>query len=124
MVEADAPTRRARGVQRLSIRMAKAINRVLRRRGRVWDGRYRAHMLRTPREVRHALLYVLQNFRKHISGARGLDRRSSAAWFEGWRSIAAESLDAAPVVAARTWLARIGWRRHGLLDVTEAPRSP
>ncbi len=124
LVEADEPTRLARGVQGLAIRVARAINRVLRRRGRVWDGRYHSHLLRTPREVRNAFVYVLQNFRKHLGGVAGLDPRSSAGWFQGWRTTVAAPLVPAPVVAARTWLARIGWRRHGLLDVKEAPRSP
>ena len=124
VVEADEPTRLARGVQGLAIRVARAVNRVLRRRGRVWDGRYHAHALRTPREVRNAFVYVLQNFRKHVRGARGLDACSSAAWFQGWRTVVAAPLSSSPVVAARTWLARVGWRRHGLLDSEEAPRSP
>jgi REP element-mobilizing transposase RayT len=123
LVEADGPTRLARGVQGLAIRVARAINRVLRRRGRVWDGRYHAHVLRTPREVRNAFVYVLQNFKKHLRGVAGLDSRSSAAWCQGWRTIVAAPLTGAPVVAAHTWLARVGWRRHGLLDVREAPRS-
>jgi hypothetical protein len=125
VVEADAPTRLARGVQGLAIRVARAINRMLRRRGRVWEGQYHAHMLRTPREVRNALVYVLQNIRKHLRGATGLDPRSSARWFDGWRTVVAVSLAGAPVVAARTWLARFGWRRQrrGLLDVHEAPRT-
>ena len=124
LVEADGPTRLARGVQGLAIRVARAINRVLRRRGSVWDGRYHAHALRTPREVRNAFVYVLQNFKKHFRNVVGLDPRSSAAWFPGWCTIVAAPLDSAPVVAARTWLARTGWRRHGLLSVGEAPRSP
>ena len=33
-------------------------------------GRYHARPLRTPREVRNALVYVLQNWRKHIRGVR------------------------------------------------------
>jgi hypothetical protein len=33
--------------------------------------------------VRRCLVYVLANFKKHIPGARGLDPRSSAAWFAG-----------------------------------------
>jgi hypothetical protein len=122
LVEADEPTRLARGVQGLAIRVARAINRVLRRRGRVWDGRYHARALKTPREVRNAFVYVLQNFRKHLHAAAGIDPRSSARWFRGWRRIVAAPLSGAPVVAARTWLARIGWRRHGLLGIDEAPR--
>ena len=124
VLEADEPTRLARGVQGLAIRVARAVNRVLGRCGRVWDGRYHAHVLRNPREVRNALVYVLQNFRKHLRHSAGLDPRSSAAWFQGWRTIDAAPREGAVVVAARTWLARVGWRRHGLLDVKEMPRSP
>jgi REP element-mobilizing transposase RayT len=124
LLESDTPTRFSRGVQGLAIRVARVINRVLRRRGRVWDGRFHSHLLQTPREVRNALVYVLQNARKHLRSGVGLDPCSSARWCSGWRTIAAQPLAGAPVVAARTWLARVGWRLHGLLDVAEAPRSP
>jgi REP element-mobilizing transposase RayT len=56
LVEADGPTAFVRGVQGLSIRVAKAVNRVLVRRGAVWGDRYHARLLPTPREVRHALV--------------------------------------------------------------------
>src|SRR6185503_12611523 len=39
LVEADTPTRLARGMQGLAVRTAKAINRVLRRHGAVWAER-------------------------------------------------------------------------------------
>jgi putative transposase len=122
VVEADEPTGLARGVQGLAIRVAKAINRTAGRRGTVWADRYHARILSTPREVRNALAYVLNNWRKHVPGARGLDPRSSAAWFAGWRSGAPPVSGASPVAVARTWLARVGWRRHGLVDVEEGPR--
>jgi hypothetical protein len=66
---------------------------------------------------------VLQNWRKHISGARGLDPCSSAAWFSGWRTPIATIPDTTLLAAPSTWLARVGWRRHGLLDVREGPRG-
>ena len=47
LVEADTPTRLARGMQGLAARTAKAINRVLHRRGTVWAERYHAHALKT-----------------------------------------------------------------------------
>lgn len=123
LVEANGPTGLTRGVQGLTIRVAKAVNRVLGRHGRVWADRFHARMLRTPREVRNALVYVLNNWRKHIPGARGVDSRSSAAWFTGWRTSPSRVAGTSPVATARTWLARIGWRRHGLIDVDESPRG-
>jgi putative transposase len=123
LVEADEPTVFERGIQGLAIRVAKAVNRALGRAGRVWDDRYRARMLRTPRETRNALVYVLNNWRKHVPGARGLDSRSSAVWFEGWSKSPARIAGPSPVAMARTWLARVGWRRHGLIDVEETPRG-
>ena len=70
----------------------------------------------------NALVYVLQNWKKHVRWARGLDPRSSAAWCTGWGTISAAVPGTAPVVAARTWLARVGWRRHGLLNPEDVPR--
>jgi hypothetical protein len=97
------------------------VNRALGRRGTVWHARYHARPLATPREIRNALVYVLMNFRKHGVRVRGLDPCSSAPWFAGWRarSPAAPS----PLAAARTWLGRVGWRRHGLIGSHEAPRG-
>src|SRR5438034_4498795 len=111
----------SRGLQGLAIRIAKGVNRVLRRRGRVWGDRYHARALRTPREVRNALVYVLQNWRKHVPGARGVDARSSGRWFEGWRTPVERIAASPPVVPPRTWLAAVGWRRLGLLHIDEGP---
>jgi hypothetical protein len=123
LVEADTPTKFTCGVQGLAVRTAKAINRVLRRRGRLWADRFHAHVLRTPREVRNALVYVLNNARKHVPGLHGLDPRSSARFFDGWRTTTIRQVFAKmPVATPRTWLAAVGWRQRGLIDVDEAPR--
>jgi putative transposase len=121
LVEADDPTRFERGMRGLTIRIAKAVNRVLGRVGRVWGDRFHARLIRTPREMRNALVYVLNNWRKHLPGSRGLDLKSSAAWFVGWRT-AVDAHGESPGARARTWLATVGWRRAGLLHVDEAPR--
>jgi REP element-mobilizing transposase RayT len=135
-VLAEAADRRAlsRGVQGLSIRVAKAINRRLRRRGKVFADRYHSRVLKTPREARHALRYVLLNARKHEHGSARIppgfvDRCSSAAWFSGWnrpRELvfgAREVTGEAPVIEPRTWLLRTGYRRAGPIDVDEELRS-
>jgi len=66
IVEAGDHTELSRGLQGLNIRMAKALNRLMRRRGSVFAGLYHAHVLRTPTEVRNALRYVLGNHAIHV----------------------------------------------------------
>ena len=123
IVEAESRRALALGLRGLAIRVALAVNRVLGRRGSVWADRYHARALTTPRAVRHALVYVLMNFRKHHGPGRGLDTCSSAAWFEGWQDHRPSQTSPRPVATARTWLAKVGWRRHGLIALTETPRG-
>jgi len=139
---AEAANRNAlsRGVQGLSIRVARAINRRLQRRGKVFADRYHARALKTPRAARWALRYVLLNVRKHERGAGSVpfgfvDGCSSAAWFDGFARPAElifgarqcreefrarHGLDS-PVVAPRTWLLTVGQKRAGPFDVDEVP---
>jgi REP element-mobilizing transposase RayT len=125
MVEAKSSVALSRGMQGLLVRIAKGLNKLWSRRGRVFSDRFHDRILRTPRQVRHALLYVLQNAKKH--GLRlklALDYFSSAAWFGGWREKLRLRNQAEQVTApARTWLILKGWRRSGLLSVHEAPRA-
>jgi putative transposase len=123
LVEADSERGLRSGLRGLAIRVAKAINRALGRRGRVWEHRYHTRALTTPREVRHALVYILQNWRKHGRAARGGDPCSSAASFDGWRVRPAGLPRQSPLAVARTWLGRWGWRRRGLIDLREQPRA-
>ncbi|HYC21767.1 MAG TPA: hypothetical protein VEI94_03640, partial [Candidatus Bathyarchaeia archaeon] len=92
-----------------------------RRHGSVWGDRYHVRALRTPREVRNALVYVLQNFRKHLRGVVGIDPCSSAQWFDGFRGRDRVEQSASVLVRARSWLLRLVWRRAGLIDLEEAP---
>jgi putative transposase len=122
IIEADGTRAFRGGVRGLVVRLAKAINRALGRRGRVWGDRYHIRLLRTPREVRNALVYVLNNWRKHMHGVGGFDPRSSAASFTGWKSPPPRPVVTSPTPSPHTWLARIGWRIRGLIDPHEAPR--
>jgi REP element-mobilizing transposase RayT len=110
----------ARGMQGLLVRVAKALNRHWARRGQVFADRYHARVLRTPREVRTALVYVLQNARKHGARITGIDACSSGIWFRGWRDRAAVG-SSSPLATARSWLLRSGWRRAGLISTEESP---
>src|SRR5574341_2416480 len=61
LVEARDRVAVARGMQRLNTRMAKRLNRAIRRKGTVFADRYHRHDLKTPREVRRAIRYVIMN---------------------------------------------------------------
>ncbi|HXU82441.1 MAG TPA: transposase [Polyangia bacterium] len=124
VVEADSRLALIRGVQGLAVRCAKAVNKALGRKGAVWDHRYHARRLKTPSEVRAALVYVLLNFRKHLRAAPGIDPCSSGPWFEGWTLRPRPPPGPPPVAPARTWLAREGWlRAGGPIDPSESPST-
>jgi putative transposase len=120
-VEADSAATLRSKLHGLTIRVARAINRALGRRGAVWSDRYHTRQLKSPREVRNALVYVLQNWRKHGRSERGVDPCSSASSFDGWRVQPRPMETRPPLARARTWLARWGWRRLGLLHPRERP---
>ena len=110
----------SRGMQGLKIRLAKAINRALgRRRGTVFPDRYHSRVLRSPTEVRNSLLYVVNNFRKHVAEQRlglpndWIDDFSSGPWFDGWALPPPEPPEARPVGHPKTYLRRFLWRRAG-----------
>ncbi len=111
----------SRGMQGLGVRMARALNRAWARVGRVFADRYHAHVLRFPREVRNALVYVLHNARKHHIPVAGADPFSSGPWFDGWIGAAGHGSDGlerpAWLRAARTWLLSRGWMRLGRVDI-------
>jgi len=127
IVEASDRSSLARGLQALAIRIAKGLNRVMDRRGKVFHERYHEHILATPFEVHRAIGYVLRNYAKHaaewgrpIVGV--VDEYSSGAVFDGWRTRPTRIETACaqgppPVAKATTWLLATGWKRHGLLDL-------
>jgi REP element-mobilizing transposase RayT len=125
IVEADDRSSLSAGLRGFVIRVARAVNRALGRTGVVWGDRYHARAVRTPREARGALLYVLQNWKKHIRGATGIDGRSSAPWFDGWTKTPRAQTTPSPVSRPRTWLASRGWRERGggRLRPEEAPAT-
>jgi putative transposase len=127
LVEADDKVSLARGLGGLAIRVARAVNRYLHRRGPLWSDRYHAHALATPREVRRAIVYVVQNFQKHVHDARGFDACSSAFWLDGWKRPPSsgppdQEAGSPPVRAPETWLAAKGWKRFGLIGHKEGPK--
>jgi REP element-mobilizing transposase RayT len=132
IVEADHRRALSKGMQGFSISAAKRVNSTItertgvRRKGRVVADRFHARPLTSPRQVRHAIAYVLNNFRRHGEDRRRFawswkaDPFSSGAVFTDWRE-----LEHAPflwplrptyypllVWRPRTWLLARGWREH------------
>jgi len=103
IVEARDKVRLARGMQGLAIRVAKALNRHWKRRGRVFRERFFARALRKMQAMRRAFIYVLQNARRH--GIRlppgEPDPFSSGPWFRFWRERVERRDDPSPVLEPR-----------------------
>jgi REP element-mobilizing transposase RayT len=128
LVEADGREALARGMKSIGARLARAVNRIFGRRGPVLEDRFHARVLKTPREVHHALAYVLLNARRHLGKSAKptdlIDPASSGRWFEGWHQpMRPEVLDPPAVSRPRTWLLAVGWRRHGLVQRDEVPSA-
>ena len=89
LVEAHDERSLSRAMCGLGVRVARGLNRVMRRHGKVLDDRYHGRILRTPTEVKRARDYLLQNAQKHF-GLRFADPYTSAA----------------PLITPRTFLLR------------------
>lgn len=113
--ETDDERALTRGIKGLCVRLARNLNTLWQRVGRVIADRYHAHALKTPREVRNALAYLLHNARHHLIAIADPDPYSSARWFDGWNHALPTPAASSPLPPVRTWLLHIGWRRHGLI---------
>ena len=142
LVEADHKEALSRGMQGFSISAAKRVNATItartgvRRTGKVVDDRFHARPLTSPRAVRHALAYVLNNYRRHGEDRVGIARTwkadpfSTGPLFFDWKE-----LEGSPVLwplrstylplivlRPRTWLLAKGWQEHHpLISTHEVP---
>jgi len=127
LVEAAGKTELARGMQAFAISAARAINRAQERTGKVFAFRYHAVEIKNRRQTRHALAYVLNNWRRHSEDRRighALDEFSSAVVFDGWtcgRFALPARHEPLAVTAAQSWLLREGWKMYGLIAPREVP---
>src|SRR5438105_3686649 len=104
IVEAPDAVALGRAMKGLEVRMARALNKVMRRKGPVFADRYHAHLLTSPREAARAIRYVLENW--HVHAVRqgeprpaGTDPYCSDCWREHWPPLVAQG---------RWWMLRIG----------------
>jgi REP element-mobilizing transposase RayT len=136
LVEAEDKGALARGMQGFEISAAKSINRAIggaeARHGKVFPDRYHLVVIRSPRQMRHVMAYVLCNWRKHhddrLAPGWLVDPYATGFAFGGWRELGhgatlwpAGSYEWLVVREARSWLIRDGWRRGGEISVLEVP---
>ena len=100
IVEPDSHESLSRGMQGLSVRVAKALNRLMQREGSVLADHYHSRLLETPTELVNAIAYVLGNSAHHYGGDASSDPFSSANCARG-----------VLLVTPVGWLLRVGWRR-------------
>ena len=146
LVEADDKGALASGMQGFQISAAKHLNAAIskdrpgpRRRGAVFPHRYYAEVIKTPTQARHALSYVINNWRKHredrteVTRLWKIDWFSTAVMFPGWEEYGEEAFlwrgpptyDPLVVYLPRTWLLREGYKRGGPpISVREVPSTP
>jgi REP element-mobilizing transposase RayT len=141
IVEAEHKAALARGMQGFTISAARHINIALGdrkqpRRGKVFADRYHVVVIMTPTQARHAIRYVLSNFRKHREDREGLastwlvDPFSSAISFPDWAELDGkawmwpirETYDPLLVRRAQSWLLQEGWKcAGGPISAREVP---
>ena len=140
LVEAADKAALARGMQGFQISAARNINTALgvdghRRRGAVFVDRYHLVVIKTPRQTRHVLAYVLANWRKHGEDRDGLARTwlvdpfSSGVMCPDWQELEDQAMmwpirstyDPMIVYRPRSWLLREGWKRGGPISARGVP---
>lgn len=85
IVEAKGNAALSRGMRSFTVRLAKLLNREWRRKGRVFADRYHLQVITAPKQMRNALVYTLNNARKHNSWCpKRPDPFSSGVDFEHW----------------------------------------
>ena len=145
LVEADDKHALASGLQGFQISAAKHLNAAIskrrpgpRRRGTVFPDRYHAEIITSPRQARHALAYVLTNFRKHredlVAPASSwtIDWFSTAISFPGWVEYGDQpflwrgppTYEPLATYQPRTWLLQEGWKVNGgTISYREVPSA-
>lgn len=141
LIESSHSGALSRGMQGLSIRLARTINRRMRRKGKVFRDRFHSRVLRTPREALAARRYVLNNARRHTrrhprNRTAWRDPCSSAPYCPDWvlppdtpcrpldqHARALHGLGHAGVPPV-TDLLRRRWRSAGSLVLTDIPGPP
>src|SRR5438105_14007705 len=84
IVEAPDAVALGRAMKGLEVRMARALNKVMDRRGPVFADRYHAHLLESPREAFHAIRYAVENSYGHAARERRLPPSGRCPFRAAW----------------------------------------
>jgi len=146
LVEADHKEALSAGLQGFQISAAKHLNAAIskgrpgpRRRGTVFPDRYYAEIITSPTQARHALSYLLSNWRKHNEDRVApfstwkIDWFSSAMMFPDWSEYGDDEVflwcgppayEPLQVFRPRTWLLAEGWKKISLtISCYEVPSA-
>ncbi len=132
LVEAADRKALTHGMQSFTIRLARIVHARVGGVGKVFAFRYHATQIKTARHARHALAYVLNNWRRHNQDWENgrevraqLDEFSSAISFDGWargrRFRVPEGYDPLAVSTPKTSLLKFDWQNYGLIQPWEKP---
>ena len=148
----EAPNRKAllAGVRGVAVSLARRVNEVVSRRGRLFDDRWQGDALPTPEAVRAALVRLFNGFKRpapagrpspgrrpRTSSEQALDPFSSAPFFPGFAEYSGKPpLETEPTLLPRALrdhgipvvdpvsaLLADGWLRLGRLSVDEVPKA-
>ena len=82
IIEATSPEALAQGVKGLAVRIARGLNRLWGRTGTLWRDRYHHVVIRSARQMKNVLRYVLRNCERHgVTHVGTPDPYSSAVYF-------------------------------------------
>jgi hypothetical protein len=104
-------------------------------RDRVFEDRYHLEVIKSPRQARNTLSYVLNNWRKHREDQAGppatwlVDPFSSGISFPDWKEMEGRDVmwpvrdGYEPLMVRRptSWLLREGWKKSGAVSALEVP---
>ena len=124
MVEAKDAAALGAGMKKLKLSLNKQVNALLKRKGPTSPERYHRLDLKTPRQVRNALVYVLNNRKHHAARPElepVLDPCSTAIWFEGW--LDKEPTEGRATERPKSFLLTTLWMtKYGPIHSGEVPR--
>lgn len=116
--ESDSNESLRSGMSSFGSSFGKAIRKATGGKGSVFQGRYHLRVLKSPRQTKNALAYVLLNHSKHEGSIPYPDDHSSACYFSDWKSLLGGRYRVLPaeeppefLSAAQSWLGRKGWRK-------------